>query len=172
MRRLILALCGLISVAVFTASGAHADVGGSVPGPDLCDYPGVGQAGAETGAYHYTCSFPMEENGSHWQCDYGGGMVTGVAGVSFFMLNAGITMPLGALEGACAFRCPDGALSAPPNPPGAWRNYLAARPCKPVQAQPVSQGAPDAADPGLMPAVTNPVAPNPLSTQNETPGNY
>jgi hypothetical protein len=30
---------------------AQADIGGNVPGPGLCDYPGVGESGMEMGTY-------------------------------------------------------------------------------------------------------------------------
>lgn len=75
----------------------------------------------EMGAYHYWCGFPIEENGSRWHCEYGGGAVQGVGGINIFMFNASVITPLGALEGTCSFRCPDGSLSAEPNPPGAWK---------------------------------------------------
>jgi len=146
---------------------AQADVGGNVPGPGLCDYPGVGGSGMEMGSYHYWCDFPTEENGSRWHCEYGGGVVQGTGGVNIFMFNAQVTAPLGALEGACSFRCPDGSLSAEPNPPGAWKNALTPKKCFPLEVAPASE--PNTALPphtGLLPGVTNPGTPNPLTTEN------
>ncbi len=146
---------------------AQADIGGNVPGPGLCDYPGVGGSGMEMGAYHYWCDFPIEENGSRWHCEYGGGAVLGTGGISIFMFNASVTAPLGALEGSCSFRCPDGSLSAAPNPPGAWKNALKAKKCVPLEIAPASE--PNAAVqpwPGQLPTVTNPGTPNPVTTQN------
>ena len=118
---------------------AQADIGGNVPGPGLCDYPGVGGSGMEMGAYHYWCDFPVEENGSRWHCEYGGGAVQGVGGINIFMFNASVITPLGALEGSCSFRCPDGSLSAAPNPPGAWKNALTPKKCVPLEVAPTSE---------------------------------
>ncbi|MDT5218482.1 MAG: hypothetical protein QOF15_587 [Mycobacterium sp.] len=146
---------------------AQADVGGNVPGPGLCDYPGVGGSGMEMGAYHYWCDFPVEENGSRWHCEYGGGAVQGVGGVNIFLFNASVITPLGALEGSCSFRCPDGSLSAAPNPPGAWKNGLTPKSCVPVEVAGTSEanaGLPPY--PGHLPGVTNPGTPNPLTTEN------
>lgn len=146
---------------------AQADIGGNVPGPGLCDYPGVGGSGMEMGAYHYWCDFPVEENGSHWHCEYGGGATQGVGGVNILMFSASVITPLGVLEGTCSFRCPDGSLSAAPNPPGAWKNALHPKKCVPVEAAPTSEpntGLPPW--PGQLPAVTNPGTPNPVTTEN------
>ena len=52
----------------------------------------------EMGAYHYWCDFPVEENGSRWHCENGGGAVQGVGGINIFMFNASVIAPLGALE--------------------------------------------------------------------------
>jgi hypothetical protein len=132
---------------------AQADIGGNVPGPGVCDYPGMGGSGMDMGAYHYWCDFPTEENGSHWHCEYGGG--------------AGRQTPLGVLEGSCSFRCPDGSLSAAPNPPGAWKNAITPNECVPLGGAPASEpntGLPPS--PGQLPGVTNPATANPVTTEN------
>jgi hypothetical protein len=163
------AIFGIVATAWLGLSVpvAQADIGGNVPGPGLCDYPGVGGSGMEMGAYHYWCDFPVEENGSRWHCEYGGGAVQGVAGVNIFMFSASVLAPLGALEGSCSFRCPDGSLSAAPNPPGAWKNALTSKKCLPLEVAPISEpdtGLPPSA--GLFPGVTNPATPNPVTTEN------
>jgi hypothetical protein len=93
--------------------------------------------------------------------------VQGVAGVNIFMFSASVLAPLGALEGSCSFRCPDGSLSAAPNPPGAWKNALTSKKCLPLEVAPISEpdtGLPPSA--GLFPGVTNPATPNPVTTEN------
>jgi hypothetical protein len=146
---------------------AKADIGGNVPGPGLCDYPGVGGSGMEMGTYHYWCDFPTEINGSHWHCEYGGGAVQGVGGVNVLLFSASVITPVGVLEGSCSFRCPDGSLSAAPNPPGAWKDAITAKKCVSVEVAPAAQpsaGLPPA--PGELPGVTNPATPNPETTEN------
>lgn len=144
---------------------AHADVGGAINGiPGLCDYPGVGGSGAIGPAVFYWCDFPTEENGSHWHCELNGALLQGGFTLSFLMFGGTITGNVGAVLGSCTFRCPDMALSATPNPPGAWKNTLTPKRC-------VSLGNPIPAgqtlfDPSLLAPVTNPDAPNPDATQN------
>jgi hypothetical protein len=150
-----LATLGIVAAAWLgiTVPVAQADIGGNVPGPGVCDYPGMGGAGMDMGAYHYWCDFPTEENGSHWHCEYGGG--------------AARQTTLGVLEGSCSFRCPDGSLSAAPNPPGAWKNAITPNECVPLGAAPASEpntGLPPW--PGQLPGVTNPATPNPVTTEN------
>ena len=58
----------------------HADIGGNIPGPGLCDYPGVGSSGNVMGVNWYYCDFPIEINGSHWHCAYGIYILGGVGG--------------------------------------------------------------------------------------------
>lgn len=119
----------------------------------------------EMGAYHYWCDFPVEENGSRWHCEYGGGAVQGIGGVNILFLTAQVITPLGALEGSCSFRCPDGSLSAAPNPPGAWKNGLTPKKCVPLGVSPISEPNTDLPGwPGHLPAVTNPVIPNPVTS--------
>ena len=96
----------------------------------MCDYPGIGRSGVEGPAYHYYCDFPIEINGTHWHCDYGGGMMQAQAGVSIMMFNASIQTPLGVLEGSCSWRCPDMTMGAAPNPPGAWKNHITPIKCE------------------------------------------
>lgn len=159
---------------------ARGDVGGEMPGPGLCEYPGVGGSGAAFGEYDYNCAFPAEINGSHWQCLYGGAMYQGTGGVSFMFVNASITTPLGVLRGACWWACPDATLSAAeqPNPPGAWKAEIHPPKCKPIGPAPIPVGAPEppTAPPIPLPvpvqpapqtgSVTDPVPPDPLGTSN------
>ena len=176
--RNLLAACAIVALIVAAAPAAHANVDGEMPGPGLCDYPGIGTSNMIMNAYVYTCDFPMEENGSHWHCEYAGGVINGSVGVSIMMFNAGISGFLGAISGSCSWRCPSGALAASaPNPPGAWKNYVSPRKCKEVPPPPpeaTPDGAPPA-DPGNrplpynqepQPAVTNPDNPNPDATAN------
>jgi hypothetical protein len=92
--------------------------------------------------------------------------VQGVGGINM-MITASVIAPLGVLEGSCSFRCPDGSLSAAPNPPGAWKDAISPKKCVSVGAAPRAEpitGLPPA--PGQLPGVTNPVTPNPLTTEN------
>ncbi|WP_156686855.1 hypothetical protein [Mycobacterium sp. Marseille-P9652] len=167
MRRLVALCIPATAWLGLSVPAAQADIGGNVPGPGLCDYPGVGGSGMEMGAYHYWCDFPTEENGSRWHCEYGGGAVQGVGGVNILLFSASVITPLGVLEGTCSFRCPDGSLSAPPNPPGAWKNALTPKKCVPVEVAPASEPNHELPPwPGQLPGVTNPATPNPVTTEN------
>lgn len=127
-------------IAVSTAAPARADIGGSVPSPGDCTYPSVGTFGAAFGEYDSACQFPVEENGSRHTTLYGGGMwqVTGTLGISFMIFNASISasVPTGVLRGISYWACPDFSVSEPPNPPGAWKNYLKPKPCKSIAPRP------------------------------------
>ncbi|MEZ0364117.1 hypothetical protein ACAG26_10515 [Mycobacterium sp. pUA109] len=167
------------------APAAHAGPGGGVPGPDLCDYPGIGQSGLVLGTYWYFCDFPVEENSTHWHCEYGGWSLGGGAnaGIGVGPVNAGLSS-LAGVGGSCTWRNPDNSIGQAPNPPGAWRNYLVPKPYVPspeplppfpLGAQPPGEDyGPPVADPtGPMeapepqtPAVTNPGVPNPGQTVN------
>jgi len=54
-----------------TVPVTRADIGGNIPGPGLCDYPGVGSSGNVMGGNWFYCDFPIEINGSHRHCAYG-----------------------------------------------------------------------------------------------------
>jgi hypothetical protein len=174
--RVLAAVIALLGLYVGLAPETHADIGGEVPGPGLCDYPGVGGSGMVMNVYYYSCDFPMEGNGSHWHCMYGGASVVGTAGVSILMFNANIAGNIGSLNGTCSWRCPDMTLAEAPNPPGAWKNHLNAVKCKTVGPNPDLPPADDSQQPPPpvpigdqqhpQPAVTNPGNPNPLATQN------
>lgn len=162
-RVLVLMLFGWMLAAATTYGIAHAEVDGSVPGPGLCSYPGVGSSGMDFGVYHYVCDFPIEINGSHWHCEYGGAAGNGLVGVSIAPfgvgLNAAVSSNVGVLEGSCSWRCPDNNLAAAPNPPLAWQNgqAMTAR-CKDVAPAPV---------PAWLAQPPGP--PNPLAPQGESP---
>jgi hypothetical protein len=189
MIRWIAALLWPLAALCILAAPARADVDGAVPGPGLCSYPGTCTSGAAFGEYDYASAFPTEVNGSHWECVYGGAMYLGNAGVSIMFFNASVTSPLGVLRGACWWACPDAmlSLSAPPNPAGAWKNYLKPSVCKPIGPAPipikppppldappsgesrVAPGAPLPPGPApapILPNQTNPGASNPFQPEN------
>lgn len=147
-------------LGIVLGAPARADVGGVVPGPGQCAYPGVGVSGMEFGIYHYECTFPVEVNGSRWYCVYGGAAATGTFGASLLVFNASIQLPLGVLEGICYWSCPDLSVAAQPNPPGGWNSRITPTKCKsidpmPPQVQqvkfPKDPNAPPDPPPGLPP---------------------
>lgn len=181
-------LAGLAALVLF-APVASADVGGEVPSPGLCEYPGVGSshsigAGPFTNIYVYYCDFPTEINGSHWHAELAGDMVQSAlsAGVSimFFQAGGSLSGNLGYIGGSTSFRCPDNTLAEAPNPPGAWKNGIHPTPCKTIGPAPPPPGVPppppesppevgaaqNAVNNPVAPAVTDPVNPNPGANQN------
>lgn len=129
----------LALVGIAVAGKAHANVDGSIPGPGLCDYPGIGASGLDgPGVYHYVCDMPLEINGSHHHCQYGGAATLLNAGVNLLIFQASVTTQTGVLEGACWWACPDLSISAPPNPVGAWGNYVKPVACKTVAPNPLA----------------------------------
>jgi len=156
------------------AAPAHGDVGGSVPGPGLCSYPGIGMSGMIMGADYFFCDFPTEENGSHWHCEYGGWTLGG-GNISGPNGGIGLITGLGAVAGSCTWRWPDNTLAPAPNPPGAWKNYLVPKLPPPEHResagmwsdpQPTYETPPVPGGPPAGPAVTNPAAPNPEQQEN------
>ena len=159
----------------------RADIGGNIPGPGLCDYPGVGSSGNVMGADWFYCDFPIEINGSHWHCAYGIYILGGVGG-NGPNLGATLGVQIGGGGGNCFWACPDMTQAEQPNPPGAWKNRITPEKCKTVAPSPRIIGpelsappplpAPEPQTPALpapepmSPAVTDPVPPNPLATQN------
>jgi hypothetical protein len=111
-------LVGLLIVAgstITAAPPAHASI---------CEYPGVGVGANVIFGRGVFCDFPTEINGSHWHCEAGGVDLGGA-----FVFNpgsgVGISNAGGGIGGAsCSWRCPDGSMAPPPNPPGAWKDYL------------------------------------------------
>ncbi len=104
----------------------------------------------EMGAYHYWCDFPVEENGSHWHCEYGGGAVQGIGGINIFMFNASVLLRWGCW-GFVFVPLPDDALW-PAEPAGAWKNALHPKKCVPVEVAPTSKpntGLPPAGNSGV-----------------------
>lgn len=182
--RIVLAL---LAVLILGAPLAHADVGGEVPAPGLCEYPFIGAsmmigAGPVANVYTYTCDGPTEVNGSHWHAELGGEAVQAAvqAGITmmFFSANVSAAGNLGAIGGSTSWRCPDNTLAEAPNPPGAWKNHLNPTKCKSVGAAPPPPGTPPSEPPAevgaaqnainnpVAPAVTDPVNPNPGANQN------
>lgn len=180
MRRLGVAV--LMGLYVTFVPTTHADVGGEVPSPGLCDYPFIGHsemigAGPAANVYLYVCDGPTEINGSHWHAELSGESVQAAvtAGVSLMFINANVaaTGNLGALGGSTSWRCPDNSLSATaPNPPSAWKNAIQPKACEPA-GPPLPAPGQVLSDSGdvhdldtLTPAVTNPDNPNPDATVN------
>jgi hypothetical protein len=171
------ALALVVPAWLASVSTAHAEVDGSVPGPGLCAYPMVGESGMDFGVYHYVCDGPIEINGSHWHCEYGGaagqGSVGGGLSLAIISLNAQVGTNIGVLEGTCSWRCPDNNLAAAPNPPLAWQGGqpMTAR-CKDIAPAPVPMWM---ANPQPAPGPPNPLAPQPqlppgpLPVPNPTP---
>lgn len=135
-------------------------------------------------SYYYYCDFPTEINGSHWHCEWGGFAIQAVGGVSIMMFSAGISGNVGGLTGSCTWRCPNLTMAAPPNPPGAWKDYVAPTRCKTVGPNPDVEAPPPVPPPptseppppppvapgpplaDLLPSVTNPRCSNPNATNN------
>lgn len=172
MRIRIVAAALVVALFCLCDPEARADVGGEVPSPGLCDYPGVGAsamigAGPFANVYMYYCDFPTEINGSHWHAELGGNAVQAAlsAGVTIAFFNAGGSLSgnLGLILGSTSWRCPDMTLAEAPNPPGAWKNHITPSKCKTIAPNPDIR--PDDDDHATA-AVTNPDNPNPDATQN------
>jgi hypothetical protein len=175
MRKLLVALGVPVAWLLLSCPSAKADIGGQVPGPGLCEYPGVGSSGMIMSSYHYYCDFPTELNGSHWHCEYGGFAMSGVGTVGvnimMFSASAGVIGNVGGLNGSCSWRCPDMTMAEAPNPPGAWKERIRPANCKPIGPNPDAQPAEEPAlapppEPLIGPTVTDPVFPNPGATAN------
>lgn len=164
----LLALCALVAPIAPAAAG----VGGQVPGPSNCDYPGVGHGAlVGVGTYFWYCDFPTEENGSHWHAEFAGVVGNGGVGISAVFLNAHVDANIGVTYVETDFRCPDNTLSAPPLHPGRWNNpAMIAVPCVSIGQAPQppnASGPEDSAAPAVgTPAVTNPTPGNPGETEN------
>jgi hypothetical protein len=123
---------------------ANADIGGQVPAPGLCEYPGVGGSGmigVLAPAYYYWCDFPTELNGSHWHCEDAGAAGQGTIGFSM-MFQAGLSGPVGGIVGSCTWRCPDLTMAEAPNPPGGWKDAIRPTKCKTIGPNPHEVPAP------------------------------
>ncbi len=180
--RLLVAL-GVTLWGLLNSPVAWAGPGGNIPGPGVCDYPGVGTSDFEAGATMYYCDFPIEENSTHWHCEYGGWNLGGPGGnapLGGTFMGFGLTIPAGDFGGAaggCSWRWPDNTIGPAPNPPGAWKNYLVPTPPPPEHRAPSTPLAkpesgpppvisPDLGDEPQTPAYTNPAFPNPGRTEN------
>jgi hypothetical protein len=180
--RLLVAL-GVTLWVILNSPVAWAGPGGNIPGPGVCDYPGVGGSNFEAGATSYYCDFPIEENSTHWHCEYGGWNLGGPGGnapIGGAFMGFGLTIPAGDFGGAtggCSWRWPDNTIGPAPNPPGAWKNYLVPKPPPPEhRAPPTTPAEPESGPPPVVnpnlgdepqtPAYTNPAFPNPGRTEN------
>jgi hypothetical protein len=135
-------IAALILVIIFTTPKARADLGNAGPGgsvaPGLCEYPAVcgsGMDGALVGIFYFWEDWPVESNGSHRHCQWGGAATTGNLGFSM-MVQVGATGPVGALNGMCQYVCPSGEQAHFPNPPGAWRDAIIPTRCQPIGPNP------------------------------------
>jgi hypothetical protein len=199
----LLGALGIPITALLSCAVAHGDVGNAGPGPTpgLCEYPAVCGSGmigvGVTAAYWYWEDFPIELNGSHRHCQWGGAATATSASVGFSMIwqvQAGISAPVGALTGGCGYVCPDMQQAMMPNPPGGWKDAIRPTKCQaigpnpfapppPPQDVPIAppiteQGAvpppeivpngPPPAD--VLPSVTNPACPNPDATTTSSCG--
>ncbi|WP_141098945.1 hypothetical protein [Mycobacterium avium] len=164
-----LSLVVLAWQATWCAGAASASPGD--PGQSPCEYPFRGVSvvvdpvlGQASGGY---CEGPPEENGSHHRCAWGDYTLGGSIGGA----HATVGAAAGGGGGQCDYFCPDGAVADWPNPPGAWKDHLVPKPCKPK-----AEAAPPAADDpgtllapppaGITPAVTNPDVGNPDAITN------
>lgn len=115
----------ILTALVYASAAAHADVGGQVPGPGVCDTPDIGDSGmigeGVAAEYWYWCDGPTEINFSHRHCEFFGAAALFTGGIQVFVQLA-VSAPLGALAGSCRYRCPNNALAkeAMPDPPEAW----------------------------------------------------
>ena len=154
----LLAASGVILAAVLNSPVAWAGPGGNIPGPGVCDYPGIGGSNYEAGATAYYCDFPIEENSTHWHCEYGGWNLGGPGGngpIGGAFMGFGLTVPagdFGAAIGGCSWRYPDNTVGPAPNPPGAWKNYLVPRPPPPEHRAPPTPAAVPVSEPVSEPA--------------------
>lgn len=148
MKRIHLAAFAAVLLSALAAPQARADAGGQTPGPGSCGYPAVGAFGLDGIVDHYVCDYPTEINGSRHHCVYGGAAATVSASVSLFIFQASIATAVGVLEGVCYWACPDGSISAEPNPVNTWQGSAEATtpvkrsPCKAIAPNPVSPEPP------------------------------
>lgn len=177
----------LLAALILSAPLARADIGGEVPGPGGCEYPGVGRSGQAANVYWYYCDFPTEINGAHWHVEMWGVDIQGAvnANLNFPIVSFGgqLSGQIGGIFTLFDWRCPNNTLADPPNPPGAWKNYMPHHDCKTVSPAPSpgwenAQPPPNVVPPGmgavqsvmgpnqLPPAQTDPVAPNSLQQED------
>lgn len=138
-----------------------------------CNYPFVGASADVQVLVHgggQYCDGPMEINGSHYECRSGGGGIGGGAiglaplgGLSvggFGGSGVGINM------GDCHFRCPDGEIAPPPNPPAAWIKHLVVNPayndCRDHMEPQGLDSVPQAPESGPEEGAGKPMSPVPL----------
>jgi hypothetical protein len=143
---LVIGLGILVGVIIWNPPWARSDLGNAGPGPSpgLCQYPSVcdsGVIGVGAGAvYWYWEDFPIELNGSHRHCQWGGASTEANASVGISMViqaQVGVTAPLGALVGGCRYVCPSMELAAFPNPPGGWKDAIRPTKCQPIAPCPI-----------------------------------
>jgi hypothetical protein len=159
-----------------TCASAHADPGGVIPMPGLCDYPfvgvsgmvqpGVGQAG------WYACRGMQEAQGQYWIQGLGYYSSNGnVSGGGLF----GIDLAGGGGGGLTGYFCLDDPYhptvfkpAADPKPPGAWKDVgMVATACVPLSDVPqqIPGRPPMMPAPEQLPTVTNPATTNPDATE-------
>jgi hypothetical protein len=175
------------AVLFIGTTNSRADLGNAGPGPapGLCQYPAVcggGVAGAGAAAvYWYWEDFPVELNGSHRHCQWGGGATEANLGFSM-ILQVGVQAPLGAITGNCFYVCPDMQQADFPNPPGGWKDAIRPTKCQPIAPNPFEPRpppqdvpiAPPIAEQGAVPQAPfqsgPPVMPPGIPSQPSPPG--
>lgn len=129
MRKIVLALLGLIAAAGFVAAvaaapKAHATGYFSYP----CNYPFVGTAAdvnviVEAGGQY--CDGPTEINWTHYHC-WSAGVTVNIGALAFAPIAGPVSVGgfggngIGGSGGQCRYVCPDGMIGPFPNPPAAW----------------------------------------------------
>lgn len=176
----------LAACALLAATPAAADVGGTIDGPGLCDYPAVGVTVAVNPGVGqvvaFFCRWPMEANRSYYVQGYALYTTSGVAGGGML----GVNLSVGGGGGLTGFFCLDDPnhptqfmRAADPLPIGAWKAVFTptAAQCAPIESAPTPlPGAapppaptpePPPADQFATGAPSNPGGGNPDQTQNE-----
>lgn len=150
---LILVTILTLLLVLATPPSSKADVGGQVPSPSSCSYPATGAFGLDGIVDHYVCDYPLEINSSRHHCVFGGAAATVGANVSLWIFQASISTNIGVLEGVCYWACPDGSVSAEPNPVGTWQGSSSSTTpvtrtkCKTIAPNPLAPPPPPDAEP-------------------------
>lgn len=176
MRKIILALLGLVALVLFIAAlvspKAHADYY-NYP----CNYPFVGTSADVDVLVHgggQYCDGPTEINGTHYHCMSGGGGIGGgaiaLAPIGGLSLGGFGGSGFGGTMGDCHYVCPD--LFRPPNgfpnPPAAWVKPLTVSDANNVCLDHMAPAGPDGAP--VPPAQPDPAAAPPGELPPGKPG--
>lgn len=135
-----------VSCGIYHCGRARADLL-QCPYPNTYFYfefvPGIGRFRG------FVCDAPLEENGSHWHAELGGGGVSGSAGGNvaapgFQGLNGGLPIGIEITLASATYRCPDQRYeSDPPIVYGTWnKDRPKPKRCVPVRVSPTAPLAP------------------------------